>query len=85
MEQLSTVMNYKSAYDVGDIHRYLSQPREHNHESFNRLRENLNRANSDALAYVCLDLGVLPTGKFSKSDMIKVLVSWVCKTIPRSF
>lgn len=70
-------MSYHSAYDVGDTHRFLTQPRKDTPEGRDKLREDLKRSNSEALAYVCIDLGRLPAGKFSKKTLLDELVTWV--------
>ncbi|KAJ3709926.1 hypothetical protein C8R42DRAFT_563696, partial [Lentinula raphanica] len=62
-----------SAYRVGDIHRFLSQPLGDDHGHLRRL---LDDATFDALMYVCVDLGRSPVAKCSKSVLIHELVTW---------
>ncbi|KAJ3709685.1 hypothetical protein C8R42DRAFT_729944 [Lentinula raphanica] len=73
LNELSRSMNQRSAYRVGDIHRFLSQPLGDDHGHLRRL---LDDATFDALMYVCVDLGRSPVAKCSKSVLIHELVTW---------
>lgn len=75
LDQITKTMSYHSAYDIGAIHRWLALSREPNTER--ALKKTLNAANADALAYVCIDIGRLPVGKYGKQDLIAQLVTWV--------
>ncbi|KAJ3833979.1 hypothetical protein F5878DRAFT_665173 [Lentinula raphanica] len=83
LTELSKSMNQRSAYRVGDIHRFLSQPLDDNRLSQGHLRSSLDDASIDALMYVCVDLGRLPVGNFSKAHLIHELITWRL-TMPRT-
>ncbi|KAJ3779026.1 hypothetical protein FB446DRAFT_630821, partial [Lentinula raphanica] len=76
LTELSKSMNQRSAYRVGDIHRFLSQPLDDDRLSQGHLRSSLDDASIDALMYVCVDLGRLPVGNFSKTHLIHELITW---------
>ncbi|KAJ4492192.1 hypothetical protein C8J55DRAFT_556633 [Lentinula edodes] len=67
--------NWHSAHAVGHIHRFLTQPF-NNEVSEKQLRVNLNRQTLIALTFVCIDLDILPEGKFGKTELIDKLVKW---------
>lgn len=73
-------MNCGAATDVGSIHRVLCQvPKNPKNESKVRtqLSEQLGKKASLALQYVCLDLDLVPEGKFDKKKLVNRLVKWV--------
>jgi hypothetical protein len=76
LSDMTKSMNSSAAYDIGHIHRYLTQPLIKS--STKTLETNLSRMNLMALAFVCTDLECLPSGKFGKAKLIKQLVQWVC-------
>ncbi|KAE9382504.1 hypothetical protein BT96DRAFT_845430 [Gymnopus androsaceus JB14] len=78
LAEITARLNITSTLDIGLIHRFLTQPvMNANGQPVGKLGDSLNRASLSALAFVCVDLGRLPTGKFTKADLITELISWV--------
>ncbi|KAJ3990834.1 hypothetical protein F5050DRAFT_1545377, partial [Lentinula boryana] len=74
---ITACLNITSTLDIGLIHRFLTQPvKNADGQPVGKLGDSLNRASLSALAFVCVDLGRLPTGKFTKADLIAELISW---------
>ncbi|KAJ4489571.1 hypothetical protein C8J55DRAFT_421994 [Lentinula edodes] len=67
--------NWHSSHSVGHIHRFLTQPIDEL-VGDKQLKVNLNRQTLIALSFVCIDLEILPEGKFGKTELINQLVKW---------
>ncbi|KAJ3850935.1 hypothetical protein EV368DRAFT_44220 [Lentinula lateritia] len=67
--------NWHSSHSVGHIHRFLIQPIDEL-VGDKQLKVNLNRQTLIALSFVCIDLDILPKGKFGKTELINQLVKW---------
>lgn len=76
LTELSKSMNYASALGIGNIHRVLQQPLAQGERD--ELRKSLKKFPGDSLAFVCTDIERLPAGKFTKDDMVRQLITWVC-------
>ncbi|KAE9389260.1 hypothetical protein BT96DRAFT_946989 [Gymnopus androsaceus JB14] len=77
LTELTAHLNIHSTRDIGLIHRVLTQPVMNvNGKPVGKLGSSLSPASLTALAFVCVDLGRLPTGKLRKADLIKELISW---------
>ncbi|KAF8827857.1 hypothetical protein HHX47_DHR4000563 [Lentinula edodes] len=78
--------NWHSSHSVGHIHRFLIQPIDEL-VGDKQLKVNLNRQTLIALSFVCIDLDILPEGKFGKTELINQLVKWrltkLLKPLPR--
>ncbi|KAJ3906770.1 hypothetical protein F5879DRAFT_987125 [Lentinula edodes] len=68
--------NWHSAHSVGHIHRFLTQPLVDDVVGDKQLKVNLNRQTLIALSFVCIDLDILPEGKFGKAELVNQLVKW---------
>lgn len=78
LTEITARLNINSTLDIGLIHRFLTQPVVNNNgQAVGKLGDSLNQATLSALAFVCVDLGRLPTGKFTKADLIEELITWV--------
>lgn len=74
-------MSHHSLYGIGDVHRILLEPLTNlKPRALAGLRASLNQVNSDALAYVCIDLERMPIGNFSKQHLLDQLIDWVSLT-----
>lgn len=81
LNELSRQMSHHSLYGIGDVHRILSEPLiDLKPKTLAGLQASLNKINSDALAYVCIDLERMPIGKFSKTHLLDQLIDWVSLT-----
>lgn len=78
LAELTARLTISATRDIGHIHRFLTQPVINaSGKPVGKLGNSLARASLSALAFVCVDLGRLPTGKFINADLIKELISWV--------
>ncbi|THU92395.1 hypothetical protein K435DRAFT_800503 [Dendrothele bispora CBS 962.96] len=77
IQQLTLRMNYRSAQDVGTIHRKLREPLDYTDEAVRKLEKQLEESSRDALIYVCIDLYKLPSSSpIKKKDLAKRLIVW---------
>lgn len=71
-------MTPKVAIHIGRIHNRLMAPNLGTAASWAELHKGLNAYVSDALKFVCADLGILPVNSLAvKIDYISSLIAWV--------